>query len=106
MHSADHNAVAGLSLYSPPPSPRAHRRQERTSSSAPEDKRGHAGERCGKVTSPRQQRDEGLFTKSGGQPPCVGPAATAEIRRGKKKKKSQDENIMSASATQGSHNKG
>ena len=35
-------------------------------------------------------------------------SATAEIRRGKKterKKKPQDENIMSASATQGGHNK-
>jgi len=38
-------------------------------------------------------------------------SATAEIKRGKKKKersrkkKPQDENIMSASATQGSHNK-
>ena len=37
-------------------------------------------------------------------------SATAEIRRGKKKKKDrkkkpQDENIMSASATQGDHNK-
>jgi len=35
--------------------------------------------------------------------------ATAEIRRGKKKrrrnKKPQDKNIMSASATQGGHNK-
>jgi len=31
-------------------------------------------------------------------------SATAEIRRGKKKKK-QDKNIMSASATQGGHNK-
>jgi len=34
-------------------------------------------------------------------------SATAEIRRGKKegrKKKPQDENIMSASAMQGSHN--
>ena len=30
-------------------------------------------------------------------------SATAEIRRGKKKK--QDKNIMSASATQGGHNK-
>jgi len=29
---------------------------------------------------------------------------TIEIRRGKKKKKPQDENIMSASATQGGHN--
>jgi len=43
-----------------------------------EDKRGHAGERYGKVTSPWRQRDEGLFTKSGGQPPRVGPAATEE----------------------------
>jgi len=31
-------------------------------------------------------------------------SATAEIRRGKGKKKPQDENIMSASSTQGSHN--
>ena len=77
VHSADHNAVAGLSLYSPPPSPRAHRHQERTGSSAPEDKRGHAAERYGKATSPWRQRDEGLFTKSGGQPPRVGPAATS-----------------------------
>jgi len=33
-------------------------------------------------------------------------SATAEIRRGKKEeRKKQDENIMSASATQGGHNK-
>jgi len=32
-------------------------------------------------------------------------STTAEIRRGKKKKK-QDQNIMSASATQGGHNEG
>ena len=82
VHSADHNAVAGLSLYSPPPSPRAHRRQERTGSSAPEDKRGQAAERYGKVTSPWRQRDEGLFTKGGGQPPRVGPAATSGAQRG------------------------
>jgi len=31
------------------------------------------------VTGPRRQRDEGLFTKSGGQPPRVGPAATFDI---------------------------
>ena len=31
-------------------------------------------------------------------------SATAEIRRGKKKKKPQDKNIMSTSATQGNHN--
>jgi len=30
-------------------------------------------------------------------------SVTAEIRRGKKKKKKQDKNIMSASATQGGH---
>jgi len=33
------------------------------------------------------------------------PSETAESRRGKKKKKPQDENIMSASTTQGGHNK-
>jgi len=35
-------------------------------------------------------------------------SATAEIRRGEKrrKKKKQDKNIMSASAMQGGHNKG
>jgi len=32
-------------------------------------------------------------------------SVTAEIRRGIKKKKKQDKNIMSASATQGGHNK-
>jgi len=32
-------------------------------------------------------------------------SATAEIRREKKRKKTQDEDIMSASATQGRHNK-
>ena len=31
-------------------------------------------------------------------------SATAEIRRGKKKNKLQDKNIMSVSATQGGHN--
>jgi len=31
-------------------------------------------------------------------------SATAEIRRGKKKKKPQGKNTMSASATQGGHN--
>ena len=32
-------------------------------------------------------------------------SATAEIRRGKKDRKKQDENIMFATATQGGHNK-
>jgi len=32
-------------------------------------------------------------------------SATAEIRRGKEKKKKQGKNIMSASATQGGHKK-
>jgi len=31
-------------------------------------------------------------------------SATAEIRRGKKERKKQDKNIMTASATQGGHN--
>jgi len=33
-------------------------------------------------------------------------SATAEIRRGKRRKKKQDKNIMSTSATHGGHNKG